>query len=254
MGDQNTGLPIRSEADGADERVHVKVVDGVLPSQRMAVDSDLNAHVEVHGNDPAGADHALRMSEQGSASVDGVYHATNNSDPSQVGLVAVQRAASPADTDQIKRLSAISNGTVHALDISLHDELGASYSESNPLPVVLSESEGTAINDYKDAAAVVAAATDNHDYTVTALKTLYLTKVSASGSGKARMQISVETAVASGVFTVKFSQFNSTANPNMSEELREPIAVAAGVRVRVAMQNRDNQPQDLYSTICGHEV
>jgi hypothetical protein len=32
------------------------------------------------------------------------------------------------------------------------------------------------------------------------------------------------------------------------------ITVAAGVKVRVKMTNKDLLPQDLYSTICGTEV
>ena len=40
----------------------------------------------------------------------------------------------------------------------------------------------------------------------------------------------------------------------MEKVLREPITVATGVRVRVIRTNLDNQPQDLYSTISGHEV
>jgi hypothetical protein len=47
--------------------------------------------------------------------------------------------------------------------------------------------------------------------------------------------------------------FNSTADTNMEWYLAESISVAAGVRVRVAMLNRENQSQDLYSTISGSE-
>lgn len=68
------------------------------------------------------------------------------------------------------------------------------------------------------------------------------------------MSLSIETGVATGVFTSKASQFNSTSTPNMTLLLSQPITVAAGVRVRVTMTNRDNQAQDLYSTILGSEV
>ncbi len=67
------------------------------------------------------------------------------------------------------------------------------------------------------------------------------------------MEIQVETGVATGVFLTKFVQFNSTADTNMEVVLTDSISVAAGVRVRVIMTNRENQAQDLYSTICGTE-
>lgn len=256
MADFDSSLPIRSEADGTDARVHVKIVDGTTPSQRAIVDTDGNVHIEMHGNDPTGTDRVMRLSELGAVTPDGVYDAASNTKPGNVGLIASTRAAAPDDTTQTERLTSIldSGGTVRALDVSLHDEAGEPFSETNPLPVTISESEGDEVNDYKDAASIAAAASDNHDYIVTALKTFYLTQIEASASGKAKMLVAIETAIASGVFTPKFAKFNSTADTNFSIILKEPIAVAAGVRVRVTMTNRDNQAQDLYSTISGHEV
>lgn len=115
-------------------------------------------------------------------------------------------------------------------------------------------SPGTPINDYKRAIGIAAGATDNHDYTVTALKTLSLNQIESTGSGKAKMEVQVETGVATGVFTTRFVQFNSTANPNMVVHLDNPIPVAAGVRVRVIMKNNDLLAQDMYSTISGFEL
>lgn len=256
MADYASGLPVRTEADGADERLHVKVVDGTTPAQRMIVDTDGNAHAEMHGNDPAGTDRVVRTSELGALTPDGVYDVADNTKPGNIGLIASSRDAAPSDTTQTERLTSVTDGggTVKALDISLHDEDGEAYTAANPLPVTISESEGTEVNDYNTAAAVAAAATSNHDYTVTALNTLTFTQFSASASGKCKIVVSVETAVASGVFTPKFVMFNSTANPNMDKTLREPMTVAAGVRVRIARTNLDNQAQDLYSTISGHET
>jgi hypothetical protein len=256
MADYASGLPVRTEADGADERLHVKVVDGTTPAQRMTVDTDGNAHVEMHGNDPAGTDRVVRTSELGALTPDGVYDVADNTKPGNLGIIASSRDAAPSDSTQTERITSVtdSGGTVKALDMSLHDENGNAYTPANPLPVTISESEGTEVNDYNTAASVAASATSNHDYTVTALNTLTFTQFSASASGKCKIVVSVETAVASGVFTPKFVMFNSTANPNMDKTLREPMTVAAGVRVRIARTNLDNQPQDLYSTISGHET
>lgn len=258
MADYNSGLPIRSEADGADEKVIVKVIDGTNGgSNQMSVDSDKNAHVEIHGNDPSGTDQVVRLSELGALTPDGVYDVADNTKPGNVGLIAAERQAAPGDADQTQRLTA-KTGTVdtdvHALDVSLHDENGNAFSETNPLPIKIAQSEGDNVTDFKDAAAIAAAASDNHDYTVTALKTLVLTQIEASASGKAKMEVQIETAPASGVFNTKYVMFNSTAEPNMQLKFQDALNVAAGVKVRVKMTNRDNQAQDLYSTIIGHEI
>lgn len=132
---------------------------------------------------------------------------------------------------------------------------GANVTAANPVPVSLvSTSPGTPVNDYKRAIGIAAGATDNHDYTVTAGLTLHLNQIESSGSGKAKMEVEVETGVATGVFTTRFVQFNSTATPNMHIELINPIQVAAGVRVRVVMKNTDLAAQDMYSTISGFEI
>lgn len=254
MSDQKKGLPVRTEEDGLDGRLHSKIVDHTTPAQGMTVDTDGNAHAEMHGNDPAGGDEVLRLSELGAPNGDGEYDAADNTKPASAGLVGHTRGATPADTDQVKRLTAITNGTVHALDMSLHDEDGAAFSAANPLPVVMVESEGTEVNDPNQSTDTAVDGTANHDYTVTALKTLMLTQILVGASVRAKFDISVETAVASGIFTRKATLFTTVSNPNAVWELKEPIAVAAGVKVRVAKKNTDNQVQDLYSTISGHEV
>jgi len=254
MADQNTALPIRSEADGTDERVHTKIVDGTTPSQRATVDTDGNLHIEAHANDPANVDRVLRVSELGALTPDGVFHATNNTKPGNVGLVGHSRAASPGDSDQNNRLTSITSGTVHALDVAIRDESGNPFSASNPIPVTSVDSEGTEVNNYDTTAAVAAGASDNHDYTVTALMTLKLSQIEATASGKLKLEVQVETGVATAVFNTLWVLFNSTANPNIQLPINEPVSVPAGVKVRLIRTNKDNQPQDVYSTISGHEI
>jgi len=135
---------------------------------------------------------------------------------------------------------------------NIRDATGTAFSNSNPLPVALAPSGlGTKVNSYNTAAALAAAATSNHDYTVTALKTLSLASIWASASGKLKVEVQVETGVATGVFTSFFVGFNSTANPNIS--IPDLANVSAGVKVRVIRTNKDNQAQDVYSTISGVE-
>lgn len=144
-------------------------------------------------------------------------------------------------------------GGTRPLDTALRDPSGALYSSSNPIPVAFSaDITGTEVDAYNTASAIAAAASSNHDYTVTALKTLVLTQIEASASGKMKIEVQVEGPAST--FTSKFVQFNSTAFPNMSIQLKAPISVAAGLKVRIIRTNLDKTAQDVYSTICGQEV
>jgi hypothetical protein len=258
MADYDSGLPIRSESDGVDEKVVVKIVDGTPGgSNQVSVDSDFNAHVEIHGNDPASVDRVVRLSELGAITPDGDYHATNNSVPGSIGLIVHDRAGSPADIHQNFRPTGIQGSVdadVHAIDVALHDEAGNPFSSSNPLPVTSVDSEGDEINSYATSAAVAAGGNASHDYTVTALMTFKGSQIEASASGKMKCETRVETGVATGIFNTRWVHFNSTANPNIQLNIKELLEVAAGVRVRLVLTNNDNQAQDLYSTISGHEI
>jgi hypothetical protein len=126
------------------------------------------------------------------------------------------------------------------------DELAINTDGS--INVVLSNDvPGTEICDRKTTASVVANASTNHDYTVTAGKTLTLEGAQAAGSGKIKVQILVN-----GV--IKFDDFNSTANPSIKVPMYRMVKATAGQVVRVTITNLDNQPQDLYSTIMGSET
>lgn len=250
MADHDSSLPIRTEADGTDARVHVKIVDGANPANRATVDSDLNVHTQVHGDDPTGGDEVLRLSELGAITPDGLYSATDNTKPGNVGLIASVRDAAPSDTTQTQRLTSVTNNAKRLLDVSIHDEAGAAYSESNPLPVTLTDSEGEEIHNYTTSASVAANATVNHDYVVAGTD-LKFQQIFASGSGKIKVEVRVGPAL---TLVSKFVGFNSTATPNVEFTLKFPITVPVGDTVRVSIQNRDNQPQDVYSTISGYLI
>lgn len=174
------------------------------------------------------------------------------------GTVGAQTIRTAAEVGNATGAADYNNGATGAQTLRVAANLavaGANVSSSNPVPVAISAAPlGTSVDDYLTSASVAGGAAVNHDYTVTALKTLLLKQIEATGSGKAKIEVRIETGVATGVFTTKFVQFNSTSTPNMSINLQDPISVAAGVRVRVVRTNRDLTSQDLYSTICGQEI
>ncbi len=247
--DNNSALPVRTEAD-ADQRLQTKIIDFIDPSKGAEVDSDKTLQVKTHGRDPAGTDRISRKSEQGHEAVNGIYDAATNTDPSQVGMVAHTRAASPADSDQVKRVTAISNGSTHALDISLHDGAGAAYDYANPLPVYQTEDPGIEVQDYNETAVSVAAGSnDVHTYTVPAGKTLKLDQILCSCAVRAKFV--VDTSQDGSTFTTLATRYNSAADPQADTDLKRIVSIPTGGKVRITRYNRDLTASAMYSTIIG---
>lgn len=292
MADYNSSLPIRTQNDGdvvskiADATIpsqQLKVnADGSINvgdnGSSLTVDAvDLDIRDLSHTQDSVqigdgtdilsvNADGSINITDNGGSLTidDGGGSITVDGSVSITGNVTVDQGTSPwvvgdggssltvdaVDLD-IRDLSAAQD----SVKSQLADGSGNYYSPSNPIPVTISaNNSGDEINDYNTASAIAGGASNNHDYTVTVAKTLLLTQIEASASGKAKIEVQIETGVATNTFVTKFVQFNSTSSPNMQIELKSPISVAAGVRVRVIRTNRDNQAQDLYSTICGQEI
>jgi hypothetical protein len=250
MADFDSALPVRSPQD-ADQRLLTKIVDYTTPTQGTTVDAQGNLHAEVHGNNPSGGDEVLLLSELGAPNPDGVYHATDNSKPAHVGNIAHTRNATPDNTHLVKRITAITNDTVCAMDVSLHDENGAAYSQSNPIPVFVSSSTGgTGVMDYKTDAAVAANASVTHSYTPTAASTFTLQKISASASGRMKVEIAYGVTASEATVLVFFT---STANPNIVYEFSYPQDLTDADTVIVTLTNLDKQAMDVYSTIEGVE-
>lgn len=129
----------------------------------------------------------------------------------------------------------------------LFDEAGVAFSASNPLPVSLIDGAGTEINNYDTQANLAGGASDNHDYTVPGGNDFLLKRVLATASGKLKIEVQVDTG--SGFNTIAVG-FNSTATPNIELNFG-PVQLAPTNVVRVIRTNRDNQSQDVYSTIIG---
>lgn len=257
MSDYNSQLPVRSKQD-LDERVLIKVQDGASPGGANATLSvtENKAHVRNFGVDSDANDVQLLLSQEGHVLTNGDYDAANNKRPSSQGLIVSDRDAAPSETTMNKRPTAVAgdNNKV-AIDVAISDSSGNHFSDTNPLPVYVTENDpGTEVTDFDEAVDTAAAGSTNHDYTVTAAKQFRALNVEASASGKAKFELRIETAAGAGTFTTIGVQFNSTANPNVKFELKKPVPVAAGVIIRLVKTNLDEQAQSIYSTINGVEV
>lgn len=259
--DYSSQLPIRSKADGADERVHVKIVDGTTSPavNQVKVDSDNALKVLDTGHDPSGTSHPLRVSEQGALTPDGVYNASTNTKPGNTGLIASSRSATPGDATQTQRLSSVtdtdSGGTVHSLDVSLHDASGNAYNANNPVPVTVVDPplNQTDVFSSQDALNVPAGSSGNMDYAVTSSKTMQLAKVMCSASGRTRFEL--QKSVDGTTFTRVMVKYNSTANPNVDFDmgLLTLKLTGAGAKFRVVALNEDNQAFDAHALFIGAE-
>lgn len=263
MADIDSQLPIRSLADGTDERVHVKIVDYDDPAgvDKQVEVSEKKIHNRNFNKDSDGNDQEVLVSQEGHTLTNGDYDASTNKRPSSNGQILHDRpatATAAGESDQNFRPTGVSyddgSKVVNSQDIALHDEDGVPYSKTNPLPVSLEESEGDEIHEHFESAAAIAKAnSDEQVYTVTALKELEIEQWGISGSGFMKGVLQVETGVATGVYDDKSVLFNSTAMPNAQISLKRMIKVAAGVRVKVVRTNLDNQSQSMYSFINGLE-
>lgn len=244
MADFDSSLPIKTQTDGD---VVVKVSDGTTPSQHLNIDSA--GKVTTKLNDGAG-NAVTSQASGGQRALDvGINVAGTQIDPRQT------RALTSADVVTVEQINqALPAGTNNIGKVSVQDSSGNAINGSNPLPVSVIATVGALVNDYKTDAAVAAAATANHDYTVTATKTLTLKKIHASASGKIKIEVQVSPDGTN--FTTKWVAFNSSANPNIDIDLGAVgiNVTGAGSKVRVIRTNRDNQSQDIYTTISGSEA
>lgn len=127
----------------------------------------------------------------------------------------------------------------------LKDESGNAFSESNPLPVYITEDPGTERLEFDQASAIAANATSTHSAAAAVGGTKWY-GMTGSASGKCKWDIYYGP---TGSEVLKVVLFNSTATPNVEFKMDKPILLAAGNSVKIIKTNRDNQAQDLYDTI-----
>lgn len=263
MADSDLGVRVHSQVDGTDGRVQIKDVGhgssaalGAAAQNQVIVDAQGNKHIEVHGDDPAGTDRVIRLSENGAAKIEGAYDAATNTKPSSVGVIALARNVAPADSQQTLRITGIASGTGlrRALDTALLDESGEPFTMTNPLPVVLAESEGAEVHDYSMAANIASLAESNHNYSVAIGTTFVLSQVVTDASGDARYELLIgDGATPTEAFVTKAVRYTSNSKGG-DLSLSKGIAVTAGATartVRVKRKNLDNKVQDIHTTIVG---
>lgn len=261
MADIDSQLPVRSVADGTDERVHVKIVDYEDPSgvEKQVQVSEKKIHNRNFNKDSDGNDQEVLVSQEGHTLTNGDYDASTNKRPSSNAQIIHDRpatATAAAESDQNFRPTGVSyddgSKVVNSADVAIRDEDGVPFSKNNPLPVAIEESEGLEIHDtFESAAAIAKNNNDEHVYLSVAPEEFELEQWGISGSGFMKGELLLETGAGTGIFESKGVLFNSTAMPNDDLTLKRPIKVGAGVSIKIVRTNLDNQSQTMYSFING---
>lgn len=163
--------------------------------------------------------------------LDGIYDVIDNPDPDNVGVIAHNRNAIPTDLDQVNRVTSVTNGNVHALDVSVHNSNGSAIDNINPLPVVTVPGPGASSKSFYNEVTSVATSviTTVLTYTVPALTTAVLNTIDVSGTNIAQFQVEVNTVVIDKKRTYFSGPFNEVFNFNGSV----PLLAGDIVRVRV---------------------
>lgn len=184
-------------------------------------------------------------------------------------LLAIAADGSIAVTDNGTTLSVDDGGgslTVDATDLDVRDLTHVSDSvkigdgtdllavnADGSINVVLAGSSDNPVSSFNTASAVAKDATSNHDYTVTAAKTLRLKQIIVAASGAMKVEVQVGPLAS---LVTKAVVFTSGAKPTESIVFEQPIEVpdTSTGTVRVIRRNDESQAMDVYSTIIGEEV
>jgi hypothetical protein len=133
---------------------------------------------------------------------------------------------------------------------------GSFVSGSNPFPVTIDPAAaGTPKNYPTDSSSITAGSSATQNTTVGGTTGFYLQQVSFSSRGQCKAVISIETGVATNVFTPTFYGFNSAAFPTVIIPVPNNTLIATGVRVQALLTNEEiTNTMDLYSTVSGFQV
>lgn len=233
MADYDSSLPVRTEAAGD---VDVNISDAVTPSQKLVVEADGSINVNATATD---------------LDIRDLVFATDKVDVTGSDITATVTATDldirdlTSATDSVEVLQA----THDNLNLNANMQIGdADVSVVNPVPVSMSaDFAGDEILDFQTSASIAKDASVNHDYTVTAGKTFIGEEAFISGSGKLKVEVLINGALS-------FVGFNSTSMPNVRIPMEKIVKAGAAEVIRFTITNRDQQAQDVYSTLLGIEV
>ncbi len=225
----------------------------------MDFDSALPIRTELHGDvvtrlmDATASGNLLAINSDGSINVSGIDASGINIRPLSSGTDSVSFAATDLDirdlvsgTDKVGAILQGSSGTYVTVDtfgsVQVKQRPGESWNVQ-----IASAASNAEINSYS-ATGVNKNQTTTHSYTVTGT-TFLLRQVLGAGSAKFKVEVQVPSG------TTKAVMFGTGATGQMVDiTFANPIEAITGQVINVILTNRDNQAQNLYSTIIGEDL
>lgn len=251
----NVNNTVTVTATDLDIRDLTSASDSVSVLQATRANLNANATIQVGGTDVANGNPVPVSDAGGSLTVDGTVAVS-----SVAGNVTVVQ---PTGTNLhvVVDSGAI---TVSATDLDIRDLTLAAdavrvsantTANSATNPIFVKEVDAVVsneVNSYDTAAAVAGNSTSNHNYTVTGT-TFLLRSVIFSSSGKGKVEVQTGPVGSLATKAVAFTNETvSTIQLNFNPPIEVPVASTG--TVRLIRTNRQNQSQDLYSTILGNDV
>lgn len=242
--------------------VQVQVVDSTTPSQGQTVNTDGQAHVLAYGNDGTSNVVLPIDGTSGGVKVD-IVDATGiqvdvdidqfeDGDTQTAGDKGTVAMGTDGTNYQFMSVDSTGKPQVDIAEVSVTALPVSADGNANTAlnPIFVNDVGGTTgddIHQYATSAAVANGATHTTSYTVTVGKTLKLTQCMAACSGRAKVEVQVNS-------VTKSVRFIDVAAPDAVIDFPTPIEVPAGQTVDVIVTNRSILAQDLYATINGSEV
>ncbi len=119
---------------------------------------------------------------------------------------------------------------------------------------IISATVGGEVHDYEEEVDVASDSSSNHDYTVTATKTLILKGIIVSGSGSFKWELYA--GPVAGLVQVATGFSTGRQGDTQAITLPQPVEVpdTSTGTVRLTLTNRQGSAVSIYSTIIGEEV
>lgn len=225
--------------------VKVQVVDGSTLTQKLAVDANgkVSAKVSKDTSDNAAANPIYTQLSDGTNAIG----ATGNG--LDVNIKGVSATAVPVSAD------GSANTVGNPIFIELSDGTNPLGTVTNPVYATVTESSSGSIRKYDKAAAVAGdGGSANHDYTVTALKTLTLSAITVSAGGASRFDVILD--AAGTPETIDTFHVPPSGGTVVKDYTALGITLAAGLVIRITKVNNEKSASatlDLYSTINARE-
>lgn len=242
---QATGTNLHTVIDSGTVTANIGTTNG------LALDTTVAALEVTQGSTTSGQKGILGL---GAVTTAAPTYTTAQTSPLSLNTAGGLRVDGSGSTQPISAASALPENLTQVAGTAV--DVNTGNASAGTLRVVLASNQPTInvntnptdktnVFDYNTASSIASNATSTHTYTPGS--TVFLSQISASASGKMKVEIQYGTTGAETTRMVKFT----TPGGGLSAvwTLPEPLSVTAAQSIKIIRTNMDNQAQDVYSTV-----